>query len=150
MRSSQTVLFLLLGTAFGFTLSRSGAADYDVIQNMFLLQDFRLYGILGTAVLLTGLGLRLMERAGHTMGGRPLKLQAKALNRGTIVGSLIFGVGWSMTGMCPGPVLVNLGEGKLYALPAFAGVLAGTWLVGWGYERLRRPMGLPPAAERSG
>lgn len=147
---SQTALFLLLGTAFGFTLSRSGAADYDVIQNMFLLRDFQLYGILGTAVLLTGLGLRLMERGGHTMGGRPLKLQPKPFNRGTLVGSLIFGVGWSITGMCPGPVLVNLGEGKLYALPAFAGVLAGTWLLGRFYDRVRRPMGLPAAADRSG
>ncbi len=146
----NTAIFLALGTAFGFTLSRSGAADYGVIQNMFLLREFRLYGILGTAVLLTGLGLRLLERRGCTMGGRPLRLQPKDLNRGTLVGSLIFGVGWSMTGMCPGPVLVNLGEGKLYALPAFAGVLLGTWLVGRAYAGLRGPLGLPPAAERGG
>jgi uncharacterized membrane protein YedE/YeeE len=146
----QSAILLILGTAFGFVLSRSGATDYDVIQRMFLLQDFQLYGILGTAVLIAGLGLRWMEARGRRAGGQPLTIRPKALSRGTIVGSLIFGIGWSMTGMCPGPVLVNLGEGKLYALPAFAGVLAGTWLVGRGYERLRGPMGLPPAAERDG
>lgn len=146
----QNAILLGLGTAFGFVLSRGGATDYDVIQRMFLLQDFQLYGILGTAVLIAGLGLRWMEARGRRAGGEPLTIRPKSLSRGTIVGSLIFGIGWSMTGMCPGPVLVNLGEGKLYAVPAFAGVLAGTWLVGRGYEWLRGPMGLPAAAERDG
>lgn len=146
----QNAIFLILGTSFGFALSRGGATDYDVIQRMFLLESFQLYGILGTAVLITGLGLRWMEARGRRMGGAPLAIRSKPFNRGTIAGSLLFGVGWSMTGMCPGPVLVNIGEGKLYALPAFAGVLAGTWLVGRFYDRLRIPMGLPPAAEREG
>ncbi len=146
----QNAIFLILGTSFGFALSRGGATDYDVIQRMFLLESFQLYGILGTAVLITGLGLRWMEARGRRMGGAPLAIRPKPFNRGTIAGSLLFGVGWSMTGMCPGPVLVNIGEGKLYALPAFAGVLAGTWWVGRFYDRLRVPMGLPPAAEREG
>jgi uncharacterized membrane protein YedE/YeeE len=146
----QNAIFLILGTSFGFALSRGGATDYDVIQRMFLLESFQLYGILGTAVLITGLGLRWMEARGRRMGGAPLAIRPKPFNRGTIAGSLLFGVGWSMTGMCPGPVLVNIGEGKLYALPTFAGVLAGTWWVGRFYDRLRVPMGLPPAAEREG
>ena len=54
------------------------------------------------------------------------------MNRGTVVGSLLFGVGWSITGMCPGPILVNIGEGKVYALAALAGALAGAALFGTG------------------
>ena len=52
-----------------------------------------------------------------------------------------------MTGMCPGPVVVNVGEGKLYALPALAGVILGTWLLGALHGRLTRPLGLVPVAD---
>ena len=58
-------------------------------------------------------------------------------------GGILFGVGWSITGMCPGPILVNLGEGKLYAIAALAGVLVGASLFGTFYERLSGPLRLP-------
>jgi uncharacterized membrane protein YedE/YeeE len=136
-------LFLVLGTAFGFLLSRSGAADYDYIQGMFLFERFQLYGIIGTAVVLTAPGLWLLKRWGRTAGGRPLAFDTKPLNRGSVVGGLLFGVGWSIAGMCPGPILVNVGEGKVYALAALAGALVGAGAFGALYERLRPWFGLP-------
>ena len=66
----MTIFYLLLGTFFGFVLSRSGAADYDFIQGMFLFQRFQLYGIIGTAVALTAPGLWLLKRYGQTLGGK--------------------------------------------------------------------------------
>jgi uncharacterized membrane protein YedE/YeeE len=60
-----------------------------------------------------------------------------------VVGSLLFGIGWSLTGMCPGPIFVNIGEGKLYAIAALAGALTGAALFGSVYDRLRGPLGLP-------
>jgi uncharacterized protein len=137
------LLYLALGTVFGFVLSRSGAADYDVIQAMFLFTSFQLYGVIGTAVVLTGVGLALMKRFGRTITGMPINIELKALNRGTVAGSLLFGVGWSIAGMCPGPILVNIGEGKLYALAALAGALAGAALFGLAYPRLQAPLRLP-------
>jgi len=116
------LLYAAAGVAFGFLLSRSGAADYGFIQAMFLFESFQLYGIIGTAVALTAPGL----------------------------GGMLFGVGWSMTGMCPGPIFVNIGEGKLYALAALAGALCGTALLGATYPRLRRPLGLPPVSVGTG
>jgi uncharacterized membrane protein YedE/YeeE len=140
----MTFLYLLLGTIFGFILSRSGAADYDFIQGMFLFTEFQLYGILAVAVAVTAPGIWLIKRRGRTLLGRPVAIELKALHRGNIVGGVIFGVGWSLTGMCPGPILVNIGEGKLYAIAAFAGALAGAGLLGSFYAVVQRPFGLPP------
>ena len=140
----MTLLYLVLGTLFGFALSRSGAADYDYIQGMFLFERFQLYGILATGVLLTAPGLWLIKRRARTLSGTPIEIELKPMNRGTIAGSLLFGVGWSLTGMCPGPILVNIGEGKVYALAALAGAVAGAALFGSLYERLQPLFGRPP------
>ena len=142
----MTLLYLALGTAFGFVLSRSGAADYDYVQRMFLLESLQLYGILGTAVLLTAPGVWWIQRRGRTLFGAPVHVERKTMNRGTIAGGLLFGVGWSITGMCPGPILVNIGEGKVYALAALAGALVGAGAFGTLYSRLQRLFSLPPLA----
>lgn len=140
----MTLLYLVLGTIFGFVLSRSGAADYDYIQGMFLFERFQLYGILAAGVLVTAPGLWLIRRRGTTTGGKPIVVELKTLNRGTVVGSLLFGIGWSITGMCPGPILVNIGEGKLYAIAALAGALVGAALFGTAHDALQKPFGIPP------
>jgi uncharacterized protein len=137
-------LYLLLGTIFGFILSRSGAADYNYIQGMLLFERFQLYGIMGTAVVVTAPGLWALKRFGRTVNGRPITIELKPLTRGNIVGGLLFGVGWSMAGMCPGPIFVNIGEGKLYAVAALAGGLVGAGVFGTIYARLQGRFRLPP------
>jgi uncharacterized membrane protein YedE/YeeE len=137
------LLSLVFGVVFGWALSRSGAADYDFIQQMFLFESFQLYGIIGTAVVLTAPSLWLLKRRGRTWSGTPLDLRAKPGHRGNVVGGVLFGIGWAICGMCPGPILVNIGEGKLYAFAALAGALVGTALFGWLYPVLERPLRLP-------
>lgn len=137
------LLYVVLGTIFGFVLSRSGASDYNYIQGMFLFEEFQLYGIIGTAVALTAPGVWLIRRRGRTALGRPIDLATAPRHRGNVLGGLLFGVGWSLTGMCPGPILVNIGEGKIYALAAFAGALAGAALFGTAYPRLQNLFALP-------
>ncbi|MCC7362967.1 MAG: YeeE/YedE family protein [Dehalococcoidia bacterium] len=144
------LFYLVLGTIFGFILSRSGAADYNYIQGMFLLEEFQLYGIIGTAVAVTAPGLFLLKRYGKTLTGKPLVIERKAGHRGNLYGGVLFGVGWAITGMCPGPVLVNVGEGKLYAVAALAGVLVGAGSFGTLYARLAGPFRLPPLAQGTG
>jgi len=141
----MVILYMLMGTVFGFVLSRSGAADYGFIQSMFLFTSFQLYGIIGTAVVLTAPGLFLLKKYGRTIAGKPITIDLKPLNRGNVVGGLLFGVGWSIAGMCPGPIIVNIGEGKLYAIAAFAGALTGAALLGALYPKLQKPLGLPRA-----
>lgn len=142
--------YLLLGAAFGFVLSRSGAADYDMVQGMFLFERFQLYGIIGVAVLLTAPGLWLLRQRGRTLLGQPIAWELKSAHWGNIAGGVLFGVGWSITGMCPGPIFVNIGEGKLYALAALAGALVGTAVFGGLYTRLQRIFGLPAVSVGTG
>lgn len=143
-------VFVAFGFVFGLILSRSGAADYDFIQRMFLLESFQLYGIIGTAVALTAPGLWLLKRYGKTLDGQAIRITAKPYHKGNIVGGAMFGIGWSLTGMCPGPILVNIGEGKLYALAAFAGVLLGTFVFGRTYDFWQKRLDLPPVNVSTG
>ena len=131
-------LYFVLGTAFGLTLSRSGAADFEFVRGMFLFTNLQLYGIIGVAVAVTAPGLWWLKRQGHTLASKPV-------HRGNLVGGALFGVGWALTGMCPGPIFVNLGEGKLYALPVLAGALVGTWLYGKTRAKVQGVLGLPEA-----
>ena len=139
----MTALYLVLGTIFGFTLSRSGAADYDFIQGMFLFTNMQLYGIIGVAVLVAAPGVWLIKQRGRTLLGRRIEIELKPLHRGNIAGGVLFGIGWSLAGMCPGPILVNIGEGKIYALAALAGALTGAGVFGSIYQRLQKPFALP-------
>jgi len=142
--------YVALGTLFGLTLSRSGASDYNYIQSMFLFESFQLYGIIGSAVVLTAVGLRVIKRRGKTASGRPLTIALKPLHPGNAAGGVLFGIGWSMTGMCPGPILVNLGEGKLYAIAALAGALVGAGAFGALYDDAQKLFGLPPSTLGAG
>lgn len=144
------IVSLVFGTMFGYVLSRSGAADYTYIQQMFLLESVQLYGIIGTAVVVTAPLIWMLKRRGRTLTGAALSVAAKPGHRGNVVGGLLFGVGWSICGMCPGPIFVNIGEGKLYAFAALAGALAGTALFGRLYTALQRPLRLPPMQTGTG
>jgi len=140
----MTILSLVLGAAFGYVLSRSGAADYNYIQRMFLLESFQLYGIIGTAVVVTAPAIWILKRRGRSLSGAPINVESKPGHRGNVVGGVLFGIGWSICGMCPGPILVNIGEGKMYAFAALAGALVGTALFGRCYNMLQTPLRLPP------
>jgi uncharacterized membrane protein YedE/YeeE len=145
-----TIVYVILGALFGLLLSRSGAADYNFIQAMFLFESFQLYGIIGTAVVLTAPFMWWIRRRGRTLGGAPLALELKPFHRGNMIGGALFGVGWSIAGMCPGPVLVNIGEGKVYALAALAGALVGAGALGQLYPALQKALGLPPISKGTG
>src|ERR1044072_3091091 len=133
----MTALYLILGVLFGFVLSRSGAADYNYVQAMFLFTNFQLYGIIGSAVAITAPGIWLIKRYGRTAFGRPIAIELKPQHRGNIAGGVLFGVGCSLGGMCRGPFFVNLGEGKIYAIAALAGAVAGAGLFGAVYTRIQ-------------
>lgn len=150
MKPVQFIAVFAFGVVFALVLSRSGAADYTFIQEMFLLESFQLYGIIGSAILFTAPLLFLLRRYGKTASGEPVAFRVKPFHRGTIVGGLSFGIGWSLTGMCPGPIIVNVGEGKLYAIAALAGTLAGVYLFGALYPRLQGPLRLPPMGDGPG
>ncbi|MCB0216662.1 MAG: YeeE/YedE family protein [Chloroflexi bacterium] len=140
----NTILFVVYGIVLGFILSRSGFTDFSAVQSMFLFQEWYLYAVFAAAVVLNTIGLQALKRHGKTMTGEAIKLPAhRPVTRNNIIGGILFGSGWAMTGMCPGPMIVNIGEGKLYAIAALAGAVFGVWLLGLFYDRLSGPFGLP-------
>lgn len=119
----QSILFGLFGLLFGFILQRVGATDYDAIAEMFLLSNLHLAGVIGVAVVVAGAGLAFIRSRQGTPAITP-----KARKPGNLVGGLIFGAGWALTGTCPGTGLAQLGEGKLMAIFTVAGIFLGTIL----------------------
>jgi hypothetical protein len=133
---------LLFGVAFGFVLSRVGATDYDAIAKMFLLEDFHLAGVMGVAVVVAAIGLGIVRRARSgilaTWAGL---VQEKPMKPGLVLGAAMFGVGWAITGTCPGTGLAQIGEGKVIALFTVCGMLLGTAAyLRWG-ARIEQALG---------
>jgi uncharacterized membrane protein YedE/YeeE len=120
------VRLLFFGVVFGFVLSRVGATDYDAIIGMFLLEDLHLAGVIGVAILTAAPALFLLRRLGLACpAGCRYQLEQKPIKPGLVLGSVLFGAGWALTGTCPGTSLAQLGEGKLMALFTVAGILLG-------------------------
>jgi len=125
------LVYLISGAFFGFILSRVGATSYDYIMRMFLFKDLHLMGVIGGAVAVAMVGIQIIKRFRlKTLGGNTIEIKPKEGSRGNIIGGLLFGVGWALSGSCPGTVLSQLGEGKLAALFTFAGMVTGTYLFG--------------------
>lgn len=135
----QKLLFLVLGALFGFLLSRAGATQPELVARLFLFENLHLMWVIISAIVVGALGVLLMKRLTLRAVGQaqPIRFEAKPYVRPLVAGSLLFGIGWGLTGGCPGTVLAMLGEGKLYVLPIIGGMLAGTWLFGLWSSRTR-------------
>lgn len=126
--------FLGFGILFGFALSRVGASEFDLILGMFLGADYTLVGVIGTAVVVGFIGMQLLKKFEQpTISGESLKISYKELKPWSLVGAGIFGLGWGISGACPGTVLAQLGEGKVFGFFTFAGMIVGTYI----YARLK-------------
>jgi uncharacterized protein len=118
---------------FGFVMVKSEAASWYRIMEMFYFQSFHMFGIMGSAIA-TGLaGVFLLKRFGSksALDGSTIEVPSKEPGRWNyILGGLIFGLGWGIIGLCPGPIFALVGMGSIGALAALAGALHGTWLYG--------------------
>lgn len=112
------------GLLMGVVLSYTGFTAFDEVHNMFTLTDYRLL-----AAFVTSIGISMI---GFFILARRKVITRKAFNKGTVPGSVIFGVGWALTGACPSIALVQLGEGQLAAVFSLFGILFGVW----AYRRL--------------
>lgn len=127
------VPYLLVGILFGFVLVKSEAASWYRIQEMFHFQSFHMFGIMMSAIVTGFLSIRLVKLMGRrkALNGQVIEIPEKA--PGTVsyvIGGLIFGFGWGLIGLCPGPMFAMAGTGSLGALVVLAGALHGTWLYG--------------------
>lgn len=124
--------FLLFGIGFGFLLSRAGAATPDYYAALFLFEDLQLLSVIATAAITGGIGFAVLKRKKFSslVGRQTLGFEVKPMKKGLVTGSLIFGIGWGLTGACPGTAPAMLGQGKLTAAFVIFGLIAGTYLYG--------------------
>ena len=125
--------YLVAGALFGLVLVKGEAVSWFRIQEMFRFQAFHMYGIMLSALLLAGLSLFALRRL-----GAPVALEPKRMGRGHRywIGGTIFGIGWALTGACPGPLFALLGSGVGVMLVTILAALAGTWSYGALQSRL--------------
>jgi uncharacterized membrane protein YedE/YeeE len=128
----SAVVTLLSGMLFGFGLSLSTMINPQVVLGFLRFQDFGLMLVMGGAVLVALLAYKLVPR----LMKRPVlddhfHTHPSVWNRDTAVGAALFGVGWGLCGVCPGPAIAGLGAGNLDLLWALAGIGAGALVQGW-------------------
>ena len=131
--------YLVVGILFGIVITKAEVISWFRIQEMFRFRAFHMYGIIISAILTAAASLALLRRFGVTTIARePIAVPPKELGRGTRywAGGLLFGVGWALTGACPGPLFALVGSGVTVVLVTLLSALAGTWLYGLLRPRL--------------
>ncbi len=131
--------YFLVGAAFGAVLMEAEVISWFRIQEMFRFDAFHMYGVIGAAIAVAAVSLLVIKRLGlRDADGQPLGLPPKRLGSGLryVAGGTIFGLGWALTGACPGPLVALIGGGVPVMLAALASALAGTWVYGLLRPRL--------------
>ena len=130
--------YVALGVCFGFVMTKSEAVSWYRIQEMFRFDSFHMYGIIGTAVAVGVVGVSVAKRAGwRALDGSELRLAPKQPSVPRyLLGGTVFGLGWALTGACPGPLFTLLGQGVATIAAVIASAVLGTFAYGVVRHRL--------------
>ena len=127
----KNIKFIILGFIFGIILIKAEVVSWFRIQEMFRFQAFHMYGIIGLAVVTGIISIWLIRKYNiKTISGEKIVIAPKQFSKGTIYGGLIFGLGWAMTGACPGPLYALIGSGLLIVGAILFSAIIGTWAYG--------------------
>ena len=129
--------YLFFGLLFGIVLIKSEVVSWYRIQEMFRLQSFHMFGVIGSAVVVGAISVFIIKKFKiKTINGEEILLPNKTFNKGQIYGGLLFGFGWAMTGACPGPLFAQLGYGAAAISVTILMAIAGTWVYGKVREKI--------------
>ncbi len=129
--------YVLVGVFFGIVFVKAEIISWFRIQEMFRLSSFHMYGVIGTAVVVATIFTLLMKKFKvKTLQGEEVIYSVRPLDKGNVIGGLLFGLGWAMTGACPGPLYGLVGSGFPVFLVAIASAIAGTYSYGLLREKL--------------
>ena len=130
--------YLLIGILFGIVMTKSEAISWYRIQEMFRFQAFHMYGIIGSALVVGVVMTFLMKRYQmRSLEGEPIQFNPKAVSVPRyLFGGIIFGLGWALTGACPGPIFTLIGNGFSVFLVVLASAVLGTLAYGMVRDRL--------------
>jgi len=133
----HNIKYLIVGVLFGIVFVKAEIISWFRIQEMFRLQSFHMYGVIGSAILTGMISVWFIKKFDiKTIYGEPIKIAPKKFNKGQIYGGLIFGFGWAITGACPGPLFAQIGTGALAVIVTLASSIFGTWVYGYFREKL--------------
>ena len=125
----RNIWALLLGLGFGIVLVKGEVISWFRIQAMFRFEEAHMYLIIGSAVVVGAVSLLIIKQFEmKTVGGEEISIREKPFNKGVIYGGIIFGMGWAITGACPGPIYAQIGSGAYMALVTFIAALGGAYL----------------------
>lgn len=128
----KNIKFLVIGTLFGIILSKSEVVSWYRIYEMFKFQSFHMFGIIGSAVVISIVFMQLFKKGTikNYKGGKIItKEKKKGLTR-TLVGGTVFGLGWALAGACPGPMFVLIGHGVTAIFIVLLGATIGAFIYG--------------------
>lgn len=129
--------YVAVGIFFGIVFVKAEIVSWFRIQEMFRLQSFHMYGVIGTAVVVATISTLLIKKLNiKTIYGEKVVFDPKPLNKGNAIGGLLFGLGWALTGACPGPMYGLIGSGYLIFGVALLSAIAGTFVYGLLREKL--------------
>jgi uncharacterized membrane protein YedE/YeeE len=133
----KNIKYLAAGTFFGIILVKSQVVSWFRIQEMFRLEAFHMYGVIGSAVLVGMASVQLIRRFKlKTISGDTIVIPEKKFHWGNVYGGLLFGLGWAITGACPGPLFAQIGSGYLVITITLLSAVSGTWVYGLLREKL--------------
>lgn len=129
--------YLLVGIFFGIVFVKAEIISWFRIQEMFQLQSFFMYGVIGSAVVVGILSVQIIKKFNiKTIQGEKIEIQPKTFSKGQIYGGLLFGFGWAITGACPGPLFAQIGTGVTVIVVTLLSAIAGTWFYGFIKDKL--------------
>lgn len=123
--------YLFAGIFFGIVLVKAEVISWFRIQEMFRLESFHMYGVIGSAIVVGAIGICIIKKFKlKTIHGEPIILHPKQFNKGQVYGGLLFGCGWALTGACPGPLFALIGSGATVVIVVLFSAITGTWVYG--------------------
>ncbi|AYL96029.1 DUF6691 family protein [Mucilaginibacter celer] len=133
----RNLKYMFAGLLFGIVLVKSEVISWFRIQEMFRLQSFHMYGIIGSAIVVGMISVLIIKRFNiKTASGEPVIIPDKKFNWGNVYGGLVFGLGWVITGACPGPLFAQIGSGFLVTSVTLLSAILGTWVYGLLRDKL--------------
>ncbi len=134
---ADNIKYLIVGVLFGIVFVKAEIISWFRIQEMFRLQSFHMYGVIGSAVVVGMISVFLIKKFNiKTITGETVDFHPKKFQKGQVYGGLIFGLGWAITGACPGPIFAQIGSGYMAVIITLLSAVAGTWTYGLVKDKL--------------
>src|SRR6187397_236646 len=129
--------FTIAGILFGIILIKSEVISWFRIQEMFRLQSFHMYGVIGSAIIVGIISIFIIKKFNiRSIDGEEIHFDPKKFNKGQVYGGLLFGFGWALTGACPGPLFALIGSSSRVIIVTLVSAIADTWVYGYLRDKL--------------